>query len=490
MREEQGVYRDSKTFDVIVEGGDVIDGTGTPRYRADVGTRGARVAVIGELSHKQAHRRVDAHGKVVSPGFIDAHTHDDRALLSQPDMTPKASQGVTTVITGNCGVSLAPLVCENPPPPLNLLGGEEWYRFNSVDDYVTTLRDAPAALNSAMLVGHSTLRTATMEDLSRPATRREIEHMGELLDEGLGAGCIGLSLGLDYPTASAAPTSEVTTLARHLPAHGGICTVHMRSEEEQVLEAIEETLEVGRDADVPMVISHFKVAARKNWGRTKQTLARVAAAQQQQRVDFDVYPYVASSTVLMSTFAESSERVLVAWSEPHPELAGKELEDIRSCWGCTTEQAIDRLSPAGGIYYQMDEDDLQRVLRFPKAMIGSDGLPHDVFPHPRLWGSFPRVLGYYARELGLFSMEEAVHRMTGVTASVFKLRDRGVLREGAFADLVVFDPETVIDTADFEMPKRCARGIDTVMVNGAPVWHQGEATRARPGRFLAASSHG
>lgn len=478
---------DTQLFDLLIEGGDLIDGTGGPRYQADVGIRGDRIAAIGKLPRENARQRLDARSRVVSPGFIDAHTHDDRALLSQPDMAPKVSQGVTTVITGNCGVSLAPLVCDSPPPPLNLLGGEEWYRFSSVADYVAALRETPAAINAAMLVGHSTLRTATMKDLSRAATPREIEHMGELLDEGLGAGCIGLSLGLDYPPASAAPTSEVTALARHLPDRGGICTVHMRSEMEQVMEAIDETLEVGRTADVPVIISHFKVAGRDNWGRTKETLSRVAAAQQDQKVDFDVYPYVASSTVLMSQFAEGSERILVAWSEPHPELAGRELEQIRSEWGCTTEEAIDRLSPAGGIYYQMHEEDLQRVLRFPNAMIGSDGLPHDVFPHPRLWGSFPRVLGRYARELGLFSMEEAVHRMTGVTAGVFNLADRGVLREGAFADLVVFDPDTIIDTASFEEPKRSARGIDTVVVNGETVWHQGATTHARPGRFLSAS---
>lgn len=475
-----------EVFELIIGGGDVIDGTGVPRYRADVGVRGDRVSAIGELPASKAIHRFDARGKAITPGFIDAHTHDDRALLSQPDMAPKVSQGVTTVITGYCGISLAPLISADPPPPLNLLGGQEWYRFNTVSEYVDTLRNAPAAINAAMLVGHSTLRTRVMGDLSRPATEREIGQMGELLDEGLEAGCMGLSLGLDYPTASAAPTSEVTTLARHLPHHNGICTVHMRSESDQVSEAIEETLEIGRTADVPVVISHFKVVGRANWGRTKETLTKVAQAQKFQKVSFDVYPYVASSTVLLSKFVEGSERTVLAWSDPHPELAGQELEEIRGGWGCSTEEAIKRLTPAGAIYYQMHEDDLQRVLRFPNAMIGSDGLPHDVFPHPRLWGTFPRVLGHYARELGLFSMEEAVHRMTGVTASVFDLKDRGLLREGGFADIVILDPGEIMDAANFDEPQRRARGIDSVIVNGQCVWRDGQATGTRPGRFLSA----
>ncbi len=205
-------------------------------------------------------------------------------------------------------------------------------------------------------------------------------------------------------------------------------------------------------------------------------------------MNLDVYPYTASSTVLLRDFVESSEKVLLAWSEPHPELAGHDFADIRSAWQCSTDEAIERLLPAGAIYYQMHEDDLRRVLSFDDAMIGSDGLPHDVFPHPRLWGTFPRVLGRYSRELSLFPLEEAVRRMTSVPAAVFGLKDRGAIRAGAFADLVVFDAERVIDQADFTDPKRPAAGIELVLVNGQAVWRDAAWTGERPGRLLRRKS--
>ncbi|MFQ5938220.1 MAG: amidohydrolase family protein, partial [Acidiferrobacterales bacterium] len=421
--------------DLLISGAWVIDGTGSERRRADVAIVGERIAGVGDGENWEPKTRIDAGNGVVAPGFIDAHTHDDRAVLSSPDMTPKISQGVTTVIAGNCGISLAPLMDRDPPPPLTLLGNREWYRFPSVEHYTATVEENPPALNIALLVGHSTLRVGVMDDLNRPATAAEIDKMGALLEGSLEAGCIGMSTGLAYPTANAAPTEEIVALAEHLAPHGGIYTTHMRNEHDDVVESVKETLEIGRRADVRVVISHHKACGRENWGRTKETLALIEAARKEQSVNLDVYPYIASSTVLLRKWVEVSERVIVTWSESHPEVAGHDFADIKQEWGCSTEDAIERLLPAGAIYYQMHEDDLRRVLSFSDAMIGSDGLPHDVFPHPRLWGTFPRVLGHYSRELGLFPLEEAVRRMTGVTASVFGLRDRGVIREGAFADL-------------------------------------------------------
>ncbi len=472
----------------MIEGGTIIDGTGAPRYPADLAIRGGRVVEIGKLQGLSTPARIDVSARIVAPGFIDSHTHDDRALLSGPDMTPKLSQGVTSVIAGNCGISLAPLTGLEPPPPLNLLGGREWYRFGSMEAYLDTLEAEPPAINAAFLVGHSTLRLATMADPSRAASAAETERMGALVEACMAAGCIGLSVGLDYPPARGAPTEEIVALARRAAAHGGRCAVHMRDEGARVVAAIEETLEIGRRAGVPLVISHFKVSGRANWGRTRETLAMVAAAQPRQSVSFDVYPYIASSTVLLPEYAAQAERVLVAWSEPHPELAGQLLADIAARWGCAQDVAIERLLPAGAIYYAMDEDDLRRVLAFPGAMIGSDGLPHDAFPHPRLWGTFPRVLGHYARDLGLFSLEEAVHRMSGAPATVFGLSGRGVIAAGSHADLVIFDPDAIRDTADFERPKQPAAGIDCVLVNGVVVWRDGGPTGERPGRVLRASS--
>lgn len=473
-----------KPCDVLIEGGWLIDGSGSERRRADIAIAGERIAGVGDSRHWQAKARIDARGRVVAPGFIDVHTHDDRAVLSSPDMTPKISQGVTTVVAGNCGVSLAPLADRDPAPPLNLLGNREWYRFASYEDYAETVEAEPPALNIATLVGHSTLRVGVMDDLGRAATPAEIDRMGKLLEQSLDAGCIGMSTGLAYPPAHAAPTDEIVALAERLVPYNGIYTTHMRDERDGVVESVEETLEIGARAGVRVVISHHKACARRNWGRTKETLALISAAKKKQNVNLDVYPYIASSTVLLRDFVEPSEKVLLAWSEPHPELAGRDFADIKREWQCSTDEAIARLLPAGAIYYQMDEDDLRRVLRFNDAMIGSDGLPHDVFPHPRLWGTFPRVLGYYSRELGLFSLEEAVRRMTSVPAVVFGLEERGMIRRGAFADLVVFDPDIIIDKADFSEPKRPSAGIELVLVNGRSVWRDLAWTGERPGRLL------
>ena len=478
--------------ELLLRGGTVIDGTGAPPRPADVAVDGDRISAIGRLDAMRPERELDASGLVVSPGFIDAHTHDDRAVLSDPGMACKVSQGVTTVVTGNCGVSLAPLTGREPPPPLNLLGGEDWYRFPTFAAYREELEGSPPALNVAMQVGHSALRALVMDGpLDRPATEGEVERMVELADEGMRAGCIGFSTGLAYPPARAAPTAEVVAIARRVAALGGMHSTHMRDEEAGVLDSIRETMRIGREAGLPVVISHHKCAARENWGRTRETLALIAEAQKTQALDLDVYPYVAGSTVLLMEIVRRSERVIVSWSEPHPEVAGRPLDEIAREWGCERADAVDRLQPAGGIYFMMDEEDLARILAFPGAMIGSDGLPHDVFPHPRLWGTFPRVLGRYVRDEGLIGLEDAVHRMSGKPAAVFGLPGRGEVREGAYADLVVFDPDAIADTATFEDPARAAAGVRAVFVNGREVWSDGAAvasSRPAPGRLLRRSA--
>ena len=471
--------------DWILRGGEVIDGTGRPRFRADVAIAGDRIAEVGTVARVTGAREIDAAGKIVAPGFVDVHTHDDRALFATPEMMAKASQGVSTVVTGNCGISLAPLAIDHmPPPPLDLIGEAADYRYPRFADYLAALDRDPPAVNAACLVGHSTLRVGAMSTLDRPAAAAEIEQMCALLQEALDAGAIGLSSGLAYAPAEHAPPAEIEALAQLLRPAGGLYTTHMRNEGERVLDSLEESFAVGRAAGVPVVISHHKTIGRANFGRTAATLPVIAAAIAGQEVGLDAYPYIASSTVLSAAQAARASKVLVTWSKSAPEEAGRELAAIAADWGVAIEAAVARLQPAGAIYWTMDEPDVQRVLSFPHTMIGSDGLPHDFHPHPRLWGTFPRVLGHYCRELGLFGLEEAVRKMTGLPAARFGLAGRGKVIAGAYADITVFDPATVIDRATFEEPTTAAAGIEHVFVNGRPVWSEAQTTGEHPGRAL------
>jgi N-acyl-D-amino-acid deacylase len=247
---------------------------------------------------------------------------------------------------------------------------------------------------------------------------------------------------------------------------------------------MEETFAIGRALNAPVVVSHHKCVGRRNHGRSPETLALIDRVKRTQPVALDCYPYIASSTVLRYDRLEQSTRIVITWSKPHPELSGLDLDEAARRLGLSKAEAVERIKPAGAIYFMLDERDVQRILQYDDTMIGSDGLPHDAKPHPRLWGTFPRVLGHYCRDLKLFPLETAVHKMTGLTASRFGLDGRGVLKKGAYADITLFDEATVIDRADFEHSTRPASGIETVIVNGVPVWREGRPTGARPGRLL------
>jgi N-acyl-D-amino-acid deacylase len=475
-------------LDFVIEGATVVDGTRAPRFDADVAVAGGRVVAIeapGRLRARSARQRVAAEGKVVAPGFIDAHTHDDLALLREPGLAFKVSQGVTTVVTGNCGISAAPLGAQTAvPPPLSLVirGADD--RFETFAAYLAAIERSPPAVNVAPLVGHTTLRARCVADLQRAASAGEIDAMREQVREALQAGAIGVSTGTYYPPAAAATTEEVIEVCRPLGGSGGVFATHMRDEQDAVLASLEETLRIGRALDVPVVISHHKVTGARNWGRSTETLAHIGAAMRHQCVALDCYPYTAGSTMLHDDPVRLQGRVLIAHSEPHPQMAGRDLAQIARDWGCEQAEAVRRLQPASAIYFMMDEADVQRILAFEHTMIGSDGIPLGERPHPRLWGTFARVLGHYGRGLGLFSLETAVWKMSGLTAQNFGLAERGRVAVGAWADLVVFDADAVIDTATYEQPQQAARGIEQVLVNGVPVWRQGAVTGARPGRVL------
>ncbi len=477
-----------KIFDLLIRNASIVDGTGAPRFNGDIGILGDRIIRIGDLSAWRGELEIDLAGRIAAPGFIDSHTHDDRIMLSSPDMAPKVSQGVTTVIGGNCGVSLAPMPrpIPNPvTPPLNLLDDHgSWFHFPTFASYLDELRAHPAATNCAMLVGHTTLRVATMSDVSKPASSTEIAAMRELVLEAMQAGAIGVSTGLFYEPAIAAPTEEVIEVCSPLKQFKGLFCTHMRNEADHVIDSLEESFRIGREVGVPIVISHHKVTEKANHGRSTETLALIEKNMATQPICLDCYPYTAGSTILSVDRVATSVRVIVSWSKPLPEYAGQDLTVIAQKMNCSQEEAVKRLLPAGAIYFKMDEADVQRILKFDQTMIGSDGLPHDASPHPRLWGSFPRVLGHYGRLLGLFPLETAVYKMTGLTAKNFGLKDRGVLREGAYADLTLFDADTVDEAATYSTPIAPARGIEAVIVNGAMVWRDGKSTGARPGRVL------
>lgn len=472
---------------LIIKNATVVDGSGEGEQQADVAVESGRIAAVGDVSAWQADETIDAAGQVLSPGFIDVHTHDDMAALKTPDMTFKISQGVTTVVAGNCGISVAPFTTEgNFPPPFPLLGGEEEFRFPRVADYRDALEKQPPAVNLALLTGHSSLRVIAMEGaLDRAATPAEIGKMQDVLRGALQDGSIGFSTGLGYPPAQGAPEEEIIALAGVLREFDdAVYATHMRDEGDHVVEAVEETLRTGVEADVPVVISHHKCSGTKNYGRSTETLKLIEAAQGKQAAALDVYPYTASSTVLLPEFVRESEGTLITFSEKRPEFNGRPLQEVLDETGWDLEEACEKLYPAGGIYFQMDEEDLKRILSYPPTMVGSDGLPGQARPHPRLWGTFPRVLSRYVREMKLLTLSKAIHKMTGLSAKTFGLKDRGLIKEGYHADLVLFDPATVEDAATFDDPEQPARGLSHVFVGGELAWANGSAQGQRRGAFV------
>jgi N-acyl-D-amino-acid deacylase len=475
--------------DTLIRNATMLDGSASDAQIVDVALRDGRIAAIGATLRCNANQIIEADGLCLAPGFIDVHTHDDTSVIETPTMMPKISQGVTTVIVGNCGISASPVRLKaDLPDPMNLLGERAYFRYPTFAHYVAALASASPSVNVAALIGHTSLRNNHMDRLDRTATDDEIEAMRSELIDALAAGALGLSSGLAYSSANAASTAEVLALANALIGANAVYATHMRTETDSILDAMEEAFQIGRSSESPVVISHLKCAGIANWGRSGEVLHTLEQARATQHIGCDCYPYAAGSSTLDLKQVDPRVKIEITWSSAYPEAAGRTLADIAAQWNLSHLEAARRLQPAGAIYHSIDENDMRRILAHPATMIGSDGLPWDQHPHPRLWGAFPRVLGRYCREQKLFSLPQAIHKMTAMPARRFGLAQRGVIAENYSADLVLFNTATIRDVASFADPIRPSHGIERVWVNGVLSYTAQGLTGHRAGRFLPRSS--
>jgi N-acyl-D-amino-acid deacylase len=494
-------------MDLIIRGATVFDGTGSRGQVGDVGVSGGRIAAVGDGS---AGVEVDGTGLALAPGFIDVHSHDDLAVFLMPEMDFKVCQGVTTDVVGNCGLGAAPF--DWAKRSLAFFGADdrrgslpEWDGYRS---YLDAVDKDPPSLNVAALVGHGTIRLAAMGNEQRNPTDSEMGTMFDLLAEGIEAGCVGYSTGLIYEPGRYSETPELVALAKDMAPSGGLYATHMRNEGDQLVQSVEEAIRVGEEAGVPVQISHHKASGQANWGMVKSSLSVIEEARARGvDVTADQYPYTAGSTSLFAVVQNASSRgggglgevdwngVVLASAPAHPQWEGRSITHLAAEFDIPPVDAARRVVDAEGqgavvVIHTMDEDDVRMVMAHPTTMIGSDGIPTvGGKPHPRLYGTFPRVLGHYARQEKVLSLAEAVHRMTGMPAAKFGLAGRGVIAEGAAADLVLFDPAVIGDVGTYESPRQFPAGIRGVWVNGVRVVDDdGRHTGSRPGRALRRGS--
>jgi len=500
-------------YDLIVRNGRIVDGAGNPWFRGDVAVKDGRIARVGALGQAPARRVIDAGGRVVAPGFIDVHTHVETDLERIPTADNFVRDGVTTVITGNCGGSKPDLA-----------------------RYFAELTAGGISLNLGSLIGHNTVRSAVMGTANRAAAPEELDQMRRLVAQNMEAGAVGFSTGLIYIPGTYSTSDEVVELGKVAGGYGGVYASHMRDEGDKVLEAIEEALRVGREGRMPVELSHFKIDTRRLWGSSTQSLGLVEKARREGlEVTVDQYPYRASSTGLSMlvpswALADGWDKIRARYQDPptrkkivsemleelrrkgrkhldyavvarcrfDPSLEGKNIAEITRLRGRKgkleeeVETVLDlELESAGQriqmVYFSMSDDDVERIMRAPFTMVASDAGVVELgagVPHPRAYGTNARSLAEYVRKRGVLRLEDAVRRMTSLPAQTFRLGGRGLVREGYWADLVVFDPEKIEDRATFEKPHQYAEGFQAVLVNGEPVVLDGAHTGAKPGRIL------
>ncbi len=519
----------------MIRGGIVVDGTGSPWFRADVGIDGGKISKVGDIRGVRPEEAIDARGLVVCPGFIDMHSHSDLTLLKSPMSEQKVRQGVTTELLGQDGFSVAPVRKETVSQLRAFVAGllgeldKEW-SWTSLGDYFTALEERGIATNVASYVGHATVRVAAMGFEERAPDREEREDMKGLTAQAMREGAVGLSSGLVYPPSCYATTDELVELSQVVAQYGGIYTSHIRGESDTLVESLEEALTIGRRAEIPVHISHHKASGRNNWGKVKTTLGMIDKARGEGLdVTCDQYPYTAGSTMLgviippwahqggvdglirrlrdpemrsrlrkdmkegvpgWSSYLKAAgwENILITYCKKSKELEGKTLAQIANEKGkdpfdIAFDLFIEENAAVSIALFYLSEDDVRTVMRHPTVMVGTDGLLGGK-PHPRVYGTYPRILGRYVRDEGVLTLEDAVRKMTSLPAQRLGLWDRGILQEGFWADITVFDPKTVLDKATFTEPHQFPLGIEYVIINGSIVLEKGSQRRIYPSKVL------
>jgi len=523
------------SINYLLKGGMVIDGSApdVPSKRMDIALEGDCIIDMGDLSHVKAERTIDVNGLVVCPGIIDAHAHSEFALLADGRAEGKISQGVTTEINGNCGLSAAPLhgpALEQRESELNSIGIVE--RWNTFAEYFSLLEKKKFSTNFMTLAGHGNIRASVLGYEDRSPSRSDTDRMLALLRTAMDEGATGLSTGLIYPPGIYSGTSEIIRLAQEAAKRKGIYATHMRSEGDTLIESVEEVISIAGKAGIHAHISHMKTSGEKNWNKLDKVFEMIDEADSNGVViTCDSYPYIASSTDLdtvlpswafegghqkellriknqrtelaeevLKNYSRSSDwdKVLISSvvSERNKWMEGRSVSEIAGAQGKEELQSVfdlllDEGLNVGAIFFAMNEDNLRSILKRPYCVIGTDsavrsfsGITAKGKPHPRGFGSFPRILGRYVRDMGTLTLSEAVYKMTGLPAGIFKIRQRGILKKGFFADIVLFDPSIIIDTADYRDPFQRPEGIYHVFINGVPVLLDGELTGKLPGRVL------
>ena len=518
-------------FDLLIKNGSVLDGTGAEAIRADIGISGERIAAVGDLSKAEAKQTIDAAGKIVCPGFIDVHSHSDAYLLIEPRASSKVFQGVTTEVCGNCGASAAPRLGDAKLP-------SDWQdkpfpgTWSTVSEYRKIFDQAKPAVNEALLIGHNTLHRGICGYEPRGATPDELKVMVRALEQALDEGGCGMSTGLIYPPASAVPADEIIALAKVCAERKKIYTTHMRSEGKQLLEAIDEALKIGRTSGSRVQISHLKTSGQANWHKLDAALEKIEAARAEGlEVAADRYPFIAAQTDLDITLPdwalydgkaavlgrlrdpETRQRirdevivgrgefgfgVIMIGSTEHPDLQqfkGMALPDAAKELGMEPIDALlhiiekDELR-TGGIFFGMCEENMWKILAQPWVMIGSDaslrapdGILSKDHPHPRAYGSFTKLLRA-SLDGQTVPLPEMIRKMTSLPAEHFRLKDRGVLKKGNFADVVVFDPAKIKENTTYAKPHQLSEGVVALAVNGTLTIENGALTGKRSGMFL------